>query len=129
MIVVDSCVAIAWLGVEDAHHDSAERLLLDHAGSDFVVHPLTLAEILVGPAKAGRAERALESLSGSGFRADVPDAGQPVRLAELRADTGLKLPDCCALDVALAHHAPLATFDDRLASVAEARDLQVLPTP
>jgi predicted nucleic acid-binding protein len=49
-----------------------------------------------------------------------------MRLAGLRASTGLKLPDCCALLVAEAQGAALATFDDRLARVARSRGVAVL---
>jgi predicted nucleic acid-binding protein len=47
-------------------------------------------------------------------------------LAELRVRTGLKLPDCCVLDVALQHRAAVATFDDRLARVARDLGLDVV---
>ena len=127
MIVSDASLIIALLHETDPHHAVARDLVRD-VMTDGLVHPITLAEVLVAAARRGVAAEVLSDLEELGFRADVPDAGQPVRLAELRVDTGLKLPDCCVLDVALAQHAPLATFDDRLATVAEARDLQVLPT-
>ncbi|MGH9122899.1 MAG: PIN domain-containing protein [Acidimicrobiales bacterium] len=47
-------------------------------------------------------------------------------MAELRASTGLKLPDCCVLDVAIHHQASLATFDTTLASAARHRGVAVL---
>jgi len=50
-----------------------------------------------------------------------------LRLAELRAASGLKLPDCCVLDIAISNHASLATFDDALAVAARRRDIAVLP--
>jgi predicted nucleic acid-binding protein len=56
---------------------------------------------------------------------DLPGdaAGQ---LAELRAHTGLKLPDCCVLLTAERHGpAEIATFDARLARVAVERGLAV----
>jgi predicted nucleic acid-binding protein len=43
----------------------------------------------------------------------------PVRLAMLRADTGLRLPDCCVLLAAQQTGGSVLTFDDRLARVAE----------
>ena len=58
---------------------------------------------------------------------DLPGdaAGQ---LAELRAHTGLKLPDCCVLLTAERHGpAEIATFDTRLARVAVERGLVVRP--
>ena len=49
----------------------------------------------------------------------------PVRLAMLRAGTGLKMPDCCVLLAAEQTHGALATFDDRLATAATKRGLAV----
>jgi hypothetical protein len=46
---------------------------------------------------------------------------------ELRASTGLKLPECCVQDVAVRHQASLATFDAILASAARDRGEAVLP--
>jgi rRNA-processing protein FCF1 len=44
----------------------------------------------------------------------------------MRVDSGLKLPDCCVLDVASFHGAPLATFDTRLADEARGRGIEVI---
>jgi predicted nucleic acid-binding protein len=126
VIVVDASVVIAWLDGADAHHERATQLLLDNLGSDLLLHPVTLAEILVGPARTSAAELAHDTLVQAGLRPDVPDAGQPVRLARLRAETRLRLPDCCVLDVARVHGAALATFDDRLAMVAREQGVDVL---
>lgn len=49
--------------------------------------------------------------------------GELLRLAELRASSGLKLPDCCVPDVAIHHQASLATFDDTLAAAARTRSV------
>jgi len=118
MIVVDASVLIAHLDTTDAHHDRATALLLDVAGEPMGASPLTLAEVLVGPARAGqldRGEALLHQLDVTGVSLDE-DA--PARLAVLRATTGLKLPDCCVLLAAEQSHAGVATFDDRLASAA-----------
>jgi hypothetical protein len=48
-----------------------------------------------------------------------------VRLAQLSATTGLKMPDCCALLAAEDAAASVASFDARLATVAESRNLTV----
>lgn len=53
-------------------------------------------------------------------------ADAPVRLASLRAETNLKLPDCCVVLAAEQTQATLATFDHRLAATAEQRGLAVL---
>ena len=53
------------------------------------------------------------------------DAEEPLRLAELRVSTGLTLPDCAVLDVAVFHQASLATFDTALATHARKRGVRV----
>ena len=69
-----------------------------------------------------------DDLRAAGIAVAPHDDDQPLRLAELRATSGLKLPDCCVLDVALHHHASLATFDDALAAAARQRGVHVEPT-
>jgi len=55
------------------------------------------------------------------------DDDEPLRLAELRAMTRLKLPDCCVLDAARTNEAKLATFDRPLATAARRLDVLVVP--
>jgi predicted nucleic acid-binding protein len=68
-----------------------------------------------------------DDLEAAGVRVVAPDAGEPLRLAELHVRTGLKLPDCCVLDVALRSGSSLATFDDALAAEARRRGVALLP--
>lgn len=129
MIVLDASLVIAHLESRDTHHERASSYLRHRAGERFVMHSLNLAEVLVGGARVGRAEEMLHDLEAMGI--DVADIveGEPLRLAELRAATRLKMPDCCALDVAMTSGAlALATFDDALAEAARARGLAVEPT-
>jgi PIN domain len=51
------------------------------------------------------------------------------RLGEVRATTGLKLPDCWVLYTAERHNAAIATFDDTLATGAKNIGLTVAATP
>ena len=53
-------------------------------------------------------------------------ADTAVKLAGLRAGTGLKMPDCCVLLAAEDAGASVACFDDRLAGGAEERGLAVI---
>jgi len=126
VIVLDACVLIAHLTNDDAHHDRATRLLASLAGQPKVVSVLTRAEVLVGPARAGRrraAEDALDRLRVDTYELPGDAAGQ---LAELRARTGLRMPDCCVLLTAeLTSPAELATFDERLANAAAERGITV----
>ena len=125
MIVLDASVLIGHLDGKDAHHERAGRLLLNAADEPLGASPITVAEVLVGPARAGLLERAataLRQLEVTGVRLE-DDA--PVRLAVLRADTGLKLPDCCVLLAAEQTQGALATLDDRLVTAATKRGLAV----
>lgn len=118
VIVLDASVVIAHFASRDAHHDAAAEFFREHVDSSFLVHPLTLTEILVGPLRGGRETFVLQQLDALGVAEWQPPAGSATRLARLRVDTGLKLPDCCVLHAAIAVGAPLATFDERLARAA-----------
>ncbi len=118
MIVVDASVLIGHLSARDDHHAAATDLLLATAQEVLVVHPITLAEVLVGGARVGRGHEMLTDLTSVGITLAARDDGEALRLAELRVMSGLKLPDCCVLDVALTHAARIATFDRALAAAA-----------
>jgi predicted nucleic acid-binding protein len=123
VIILDASVLIAYLDGDDAQHGVAEELLAREIDDDFAVNSLTLAEVLVVPAREGmldRVQTALRDLEAQEL--PFPD-DSAVQLALLRADTGLKMPDCCVLLAADATGARVATFDDRLARAAAARDI------
>ncbi|MFN2503257.1 MAG: type II toxin-antitoxin system VapC family toxin [Acidimicrobiales bacterium] len=123
--MLDASVLIAHFDATDRHHPRASALLLDVAGEAMGASPITLAEVLVGPARAGQLDRGtalLHELDVTGLR--LPDDA-PLRLAVLRAGTGLRLPDCCVLLAAEQAQGVVATFDDRLAAAATERGLGV----
>ena len=64
---------------------------------DLGANPLTLAEVLVVPARTGRLDTLLSVLRDIDVQALPFPTDTAVQLAELRADTGLKMPDCCVL--------------------------------
>ena len=116
LIVADASVLIGWLDDRDAHHGEAIDVL---ASVDrFVVHPLTLAEVLVHPARGGREDDVVARLEAVGMVVSSRPF-DPVSLARLRATTRLKMPDCVVLACAHAHGLRVATFDDLLRAAAE----------
>ncbi len=124
-MILDASVAIALRSPQDAHADRAGAIA---TGADsLVLHPVTLAETLVGPAVAGIAAevRAL-LLDGLGIRLWTPDDREPGRVALLRAQSRVALPDCYPL--ALAEHTGdvLATFDEALMRAARERGVAVV---
>lgn len=125
MIIVDASVMIAHLDASDAHHDRAEGVLLAADEEQLGASPLTLAEVLVGPARMGRLDQAAVALSLLGVAPVKLADDAPLRLARLRAGTGLKLPDCCVLLAAEQSGGAVATLDRRLGFAAANHGLVV----
>jgi predicted nucleic acid-binding protein len=123
-VILDASVVIALRSPQDAHAELARLLVLDR--DELIIHPVTLAETLVVPARAGIAKEVRERLiDGIGMQVWRPDDDEPVRVAELRAETRVALPDCYVLALAELLGHPLATFDARLAAAATARGVQI----
>jgi predicted nucleic acid-binding protein len=125
VIVLDASVLIGYLDAGDVHHDRAAALLARELDDDFAVNLLTLAEILVAPTRSGQRDQVLGILSDLAVETLQFPEGSAVALAKLRAETLLRMPDCCVLLSALDQQARLATFDDRLIRAARARGLDI----
>ena len=126
MIVLDASVLIGFIFDQDPHHAAAVALLREAAGGSFGVSPVTLAEALVAPTRLGRvkaAERMLLEIGVTEIPLPPDAAGQ---LAELRVESGVKMPDCCVLLAAITSHGAVATFDSRLANAATARHIPTI---
>ncbi len=122
---------IAYLDASDAHHVAAQQLL-EESDEDLGASVVTLAEVLVGPARLGRIDEAEAVLHEIGIEQLHLPSDAPRRLAELRSSLSLKLPDCCVLlaaeEAGSATAAAVATFDDRLARSATGRSLRIMPS-
>jgi predicted nucleic acid-binding protein len=126
VIVLDASVLIAFLDGDDNHHDAAEQLLTSATDDDLAVSSLTLAEVLVAPVRDGRLDLVLAALGALEVHELPFPADTAVRLAQLRATTGLKMPDCCVLLAAEDAAACVASFDHRLVQAAETRNVPVV---
>lgn len=126
MIVLDASVLIAHLSPHDAHHQAATAILVESRPGSMLIHSVTLAEVLVGGARIGQASAMQDDVFAAGIRLAQHDVDESLRLAELRVARGLKLPDCCVLDVAMRQAASLATFDASLAAAARRLDVPVV---
>jgi predicted nucleic acid-binding protein len=125
VIVLDASVLIAYLDADDSQHAAAETLLAREI-DDLAADPLALAEVLVVPVRDNRLDLVLSVLRDLEVEAPPFPADAAVRLAQLRATTRLKMPDCCVLLTAEDAGARVASFDARLAQAAEDRDLPAL---
>ena len=125
MIVLDASVLIAHVDDADVHHDRAVELLLRAGDEELRASRLSLVEFLVGPARAGQLELATAALRSLEVASVGLEEDAPASLAQLRAVTGLRLPDCCVLLSAEQTQGAVATFDDPLAAVARGRGISV----
>lgn len=114
MIVLDASVLVAHLERHDAHHALATEQLLAVAEQEFGASSITLAEVLVAPARSNRLTAAQTALRTLPVEELPLPADAAARLAALRADTGLKLPDCCVLLAAEDVAGTVLTLDERL---------------
>jgi len=89
---------------------------------------VTLAEVLVGPARAGRLADGIGALRGLEVAEEPLPHETPVELAELRAATGLRMPDCCVFLAALEVGARVASFDARLVKAAPGVGVAAVPS-
>ena len=75
--------------------------------------------MFVGPARRGRLDDARAAIAALEIEEIPLTRGAAGDLATLRAETGLKLPDCCVLLAARSAGASaVLTFDDRLVKTA-----------
>ena len=109
----------------DLHHAQATALLKAHLTDTFASSVVTLAEVYVGAWRAGQGDRLEQLLAQLAISSLELPADAAHRLGELRATTGLKMPDCCVLYSAVRHDAAIATFDDTLAKRANEIGLTV----
>lgn len=126
MIVLDASVLIAHLDGADGHHDRAKSLLEASSGEVLAASAITLAETLVSPARAGRLAEAEGALRQLGVKELTLGKNASGRLATLRAEVGLKMPDCCVLLAAQECAGGVASFDLDLLAAARKLGLEAI---
>lgn len=124
VVVFDADVLIGFLGREDTHHAEAVRRVqksLEHSAKR-AVSVVTYSEILVGPLRALGEDGARivdERLTRLSIETVAADEQLARQAAEVRAQTGLKLPDAYAIATAIdagrdGDDVSIESFDDRV---------------
>lgn len=126
MIVLDASVLIANLDGDDEHHEAAEALLAREIDDDFGANPLTLAGVFVVPFRDDRLDEVRLTLRELEVEEIPFPSDTAVKLAPLRSETGLRMPDCVVLLAAEHVGARVASFDDGLRKAAVKRSLQTV---
>jgi toxin FitB len=124
VIVLDASVLIAHLDSDDRHHEDAQILLEASGEEPLGASAITLAETLVSPARADRLADAETALQRLGVAELTLGENTPRRLAQLRAEINLKMPDCCVLLAAQEHAGTVASFDTDLLTAASKLGLE-----
>lgn len=118
MIVLDAGVLIAYADQTDTHNDVTRQFLLEHADHTFHVSALSLAEAFVRPSAQGTLNPVREVLSV--LELDVEDVlgNEAVKLATVRAQTGLRMSDALVVHTAQQLGAQIATTDIAMSKAA-----------
>lgn len=129
LIVLDANVIIAFLDEKNVHHSRSIDLLSEYEFAPWVMHEVTLAEVLAGPAKAGTvaAEKVWAAIQELGVISAESEVS-PLGVATLRAETGLPIPDCLVILTADGPDSEnqIMTFDEPLAAKASELGYSVL---
>jgi hypothetical protein len=123
--VLDASALIALCSTEDDHHRWALDMFSITQGSDLMISALTYAEFLVGPKRQKKLQQVLDGTSQLGLEITTLDNLNAISLAEVRANSNLRLPDAVVLQTALEHSGAIATTDKRLANAARELNLPV----
>ncbi len=125
LTVLDASVLLAHLDDTDPHSEAARRILAEADG--LAASTLTLAEALVGAVGAGRLDEQRAVIAELEISEIGIGPGAAAELALLRAETGLRMPDCCVLHAAAVSGADaVATRGQRLARAAATRGFATL---
>jgi predicted nucleic acid-binding protein len=123
LTILDASILLAHFDDTDPHTEEARTVLAD--AEQLAASTITLAECLVGAVAAGRMEEQLQAIADLEIVEVGLAQGSAATLAQLRAETGLRMPDCCVLHAAAVTGAnALATRDARLRRAATARGLE-----
>jgi predicted nucleic acid-binding protein len=128
LIILDANILIGFLDAHDVHHADAIRLLEESIHEEYAASVLTVAEVLVHPSKKRVDDAALRALHDIGVIILPLRSEDASALARVRAKYHVRMPDAVALHAALATNSMLATFDQRLATVARNAGLITLGT-
>mgnify|MGYP001102450718 CR=1 FL=1 len=80
---------------------------------------------MVHPASSERLDQFTKAISGLGIEVTSVDSFDAPWLAQIRADTNLRMPDALVLNQAMKVGGAIATTDNELASVAASQSVGV----
>ncbi len=124
-VVLDAGVIIGLYDNKDPHHKWAVDFMFQTTAEKLVMSAVNHAEILVYPIRAGVKDAFIAGIEGLGIKLDVHSLLETEALAALRATTGLKMTDVCAIHLAASEDSILATTDKSVAKAAKVLGIEV----
>lgn len=118
MITLDANVLIAAFNDKDSHHEWALEFFRDTLTSELLISSLTYAEILVAPSRRDMVSQFRRSIDALGFEVMDISAEDAVEIAQVRAETNLRMPDAVVIHTAQTTGSALATTDKQVAKAA-----------
>jgi predicted nucleic acid-binding protein len=129
VLTLDANVIIAITNADDACHDLAREVVDSYEWEEFITTTLTLAEVLVRPARVEQFDERRDVVEGLGVGLIGVDGPAVRPMAELCAEHRLSTPDAAVLAVAMSVSDALVTFDKRLARAARKLGFPVIDRP
>ena len=124
-VVFDANVIIALYEDTDVHHSWAVDCFTLLQAHDFVLSPLTYAEVLVSPEREKVAAKFVKNISRMDLEITTLGIEHAHDLASVRVETKLRMPDAVVLQTAIERDAAIATTDSQLAKAARERGIPV----
>lgn len=125
VIVLDASALIALHSSRDAHHSWAIDFFIESSAQNLAISALTLSEVLIQPIRQNLLEDFLADIEAIGIEILPVESTDSKSLAQVRAKTGLKMPDALVLHTAIRHNASIATTDVQLARKAREHNIGV----
>jgi predicted nucleic acid-binding protein len=126
LVVLDASALIALYDGKDAHHVWAVDMFIQTVDASLQMHPLTFAEVLVHPSRSGNLELFLEGIEGLDIEIPIMTNEHSLKLASIRHETGIRMPDAAVIELAVRTGAALATANANLARVAKKQGIGVM---
>ena len=124
-LVLDAGVVIGLYNDQDAHHRWSIDFMFQTTADKLHISAINYAEIIVSPMKLGMEQKFLQAIQGLGLSIGSVDSQDVMELSKIRNETGLRMTDVCAIQLALKKECPLATTDKAVAKAAKGLGVEV----
>lgn len=124
-VALDAGVVIGLYDDQDAHHEWAVNFMIQTTAETLQISSLNYAEISVAPVRQGNDLAFFSGISGLGIEIKPVETADTLQLAKLRVETGLRMTDVCAIQLAIKNDCALATTDKAVAKAARSLGIEV----